>query len=341
MKNLNKTLKISFLALFLTCFSIGIQAQNFTFKVMASNGVITSQISKKRLWAGSELAKTETIVVPSGGYVGLMHKNGNTLELKQAGNYKIAELDKKMGVKTAISNKYATFVAGEMTKADKIDINQNHRKYSSITGSVSRRISAYAKTASAYLTENEMIVFDKKVILHLFPTYEGKKDTVYVVRILDLVGNKELDKFEIPAKKNGEAILNFTITDYQSKYEPNTLKVEVSFKGFEETPDNRSSYVVRLSNAKNDPQYQKVVKEIAQIKTNSALDNVLKASIFEKNGYVLDAIGCYETALQLAPEVGTYQVMYNDFLVKNKIRYAINEENPVKESELLKEGAKK
>lgn len=336
-----KSLKKLLLTLFLACFSLGMQAQNFTFKVMASNGVITSKISKKRLWAGSELNKTETIVVPTGGYVGLMHKSGRTVEIKQAGNYKVTDLDAKIGVAGTLSNKYATFVAGEMTKADKIDINQNHRKYSSITGSVSRRIVAYNKTASAYMTDDDMLLFDKKITLHLFPTYAGKADTIYVMRILDPAGNKELDKFEIPANKQSEAFVNIDFSKYNTKYEENNLKVEVSFKGFEETQENRNAYSVSFADAKNDAKYKQTAKELAQIKTNSALDNIIKASIFEKNGFILDAINCYETALKLAPEVGTYQVMYVDFLVKHKIRYAINEENPVKDSELLKEGAKK
>ncbi len=339
-----KALKKLLLALFLASFSLGmqgqLQAQNFTFKVMASNGVITSKISKKRLWAGSELNKTEIIVVPAGGYVGLMHKNGRTVEIKQAGNYKITDLDAKIGVAGTLSNKYATFVAGEMTKADKIDINQNHRKYSSITGSVSRRIVGYSKTASAYMTEDDMLLFDKKITLHLFPTYAGKADTVYLVRILDPAGNKELDKFEIPANKQSEAFINIDFSKYHPKYEENNLKLEVSFKGFEETEDKRSNYSVSFT-ALNDAKYKQTAKELTQVKTNSALDNIIKASIFEKNGYILDAINCYETAIKLAPEVGTYQVMYVDFLVKHKIRYAINEENPVKDSELLKEGAKK
>ncbi len=338
-----KTLKNTILLILLACFSLGTQlhAQNFTFKVMASNGVITSLVSKKRLWAGSELNKTETIVVPSGGYIGLMHKNGRTVELKQAGNYKITDLDAKIGVSATLSNKYATFVAGEMAKADKIDINQNHRKYSSITGSVSRRIVGYSKTASAYMTEEDMFVFDKKMTLHFFPTYEGKTDTVYLVRILDPAGNKELDKFEISANKKSEAFLSVDFSKYHTKYEANNLKVEVSFKGFEEAEDKRNAYSVSFADPKTDLNHKKTAKELAQIKTNSALDNIIKASIFEKNGYILDAINSYETAIKLAPEVGTYQVMYADFLVKNKIRYAINEENPVKDSELLKDGAKK
>ncbi len=348
-----KSLKKLLLALFLACFSLGIQtqlqAQNFTFKVMASNGVITSLVSKKRLWAGSELNRTETILVPAGGYVGLMHKSGRTIEIKQAGNYKVTDLDAKIGVAGTLSNKYATFVAGEMTKADKIDINQNHRKYSSITGSVSRRISAYNKTASAYMTDDDMLLFNKKITLHLFPTYAGKADTIYLVRVLDPAGNKELDKFEIPANKQSEAFVDIDFSKYTTKYkieeEANNLKIEVSFKGFEETQENRNAYSVSffsgVANAKNDAKYKKNAKELAQIKTDSALDNIIKASIFEKNGFILDAINCYETTLKLAPEVGTYQVMYVDFLVKHKIRYAINEENPVKDSELLKEGAKK
>lgn len=340
-----KPLKKLLLSLFLACFSLGIQtqlqAQNFTFKVMASNGNITSLVAKKRLWAGSEINKTETIVVPNGGYVGLMHKNGRTVEIKQAGNYKVTDLDAKIGTSATLSNKYATFVAGEMTKADKIDINQNHRKYSSITGSVSRRIVTSIKTASAYMTENDMFIFDKKMTLHFYPTYAGKIDTVYLVRILDPAGNKELDKFEIPANNKKEAFLDIDFSKYHTKYETNNLKVEVSFKGFEEAQDKRSAYSVSFADRKTDKKYQKTAKEIAQITSNSALDNIIKASIFEKNGYILDAISCYETALKLAPEVGTYQVMYVDFLAKHKIRYAVNEENPIKDSELLKEGANK
>ena len=330
MSNSTKTFKKFVLGLsFVALSTTASLAQDYVFKVMASNGNVTQKSPAKRLWAGSQLQGNDLINVPDKGYVGLMHKNGRTIELKAAGNYKISDLASKVGGSSSITSKYANYVAGEMSKADKVDINKNHRKYSSITGSVSRTIvigNVFAYFPLSLDTEKEgkeakeaTAMYDgSEFVLHFYPNPEQNPSVVkfdtYFVSVLDMT-NKEVARYETK-----EESIKIDLTKLKFKYEPSwVINVSRNAETFKKGDVN--AYHVSLL-SKEDAHYKKVTADLKEIgEAETALDKLTQARVFEEHKLLQDAIRCHEQAIAMQPEVATFKVAYDEFLVRNRIRY--------------------
>ncbi len=326
MSNSTKTFKKFVLGLsFVALSATASLAQDYVFKVMASNGNVVQKNPAKRLWAGSQLQDKDLINVPDKGYVGLMHKNGRTIELKQAGDYKISDLAGKVGGSASITSKYANYVAGEMSKADKVDINKNHRKYSSITGSVKRDIilgnvfAYFPLSENAKQLEESNAIYDgREFVLHLYPNPEKnvgvtKLDTYFVV-VFDMT-DKEVARFEIK-----EETIKIDLTKFKSKYDEgwiiNVSKNAEAFKNNDVT-----KYHVELL-GKDDAKYKSVTADLKEIgEAETALDKLTQARVFEEHKLLQDAIRCHEQAIAMQPEVTTFKVAYDEFLTRNRIRY--------------------
>ncbi len=326
MSNSTKTFKKFVLGLsFVALSATASLAQDYVFKVMASNGNVVQKNPAKRLWAGSQLQDKDLINVPDKGYVGLMHKNGRTIELKQAGDYKISDLAGKVGGSASITSKYANYVAGEMSKADKVDINKNHRKYSSITGSVKRDIVLGNVFAYFPLSENAEQVKEanamydgSEFVLHFYPNPEKnagvEKFDTYFVSVLDMT-NKEVARFETK-----EESVKIDLTKLKFKYEPSwVISVSKNVETFKKG-DVTAYHVGLLS--KDDAHYKSVAQDLKEIgEAETALDKLTQARVFEEHKLLQDAIRCHEQAIAMQPEVTTFKVAYDEFLLRNRIRY--------------------
>lgn len=325
MSNSTKTLKKFVLGLsFVALSATASLAQDYVFKVMASNGNVVQKNPAKRLWAGSQLQGNDMINVPDKGYVGLMHKNGRTIELKQAGDYKISDLAGKVGGSSSITSKYANYVAGEMSKADKVDINKNHRKYSSITGSVKRAIDGdvlayFPLSENAEQVKEANTMYDgSEFILHFYPNPEKnagiERFDTYFVSVLDMT-NKEVARFETK-----EESVKIDLTKLKFKYEPSWV-INVSKNAETFKKGNFSPYHVGLL-SKDDAHYKAVAQDLKELgEAQTALDKLTQARVFEEHKLLQDAIRCHEQAIAMQPEVTTFKVAYDDFLVRNRIRY--------------------
>ncbi|MDX1902951.1 MAG: hypothetical protein SFU27_02235 [Thermonemataceae bacterium] len=360
MKNsTNQTKKHLFLAIiFLFIATVGANAQAYDFKVMATNGTVMLKNTKKRVWAGTTLSAADILEISSNSYVGLMHKGGKTMEIKQAGSYKISDLSAKVkGSNSSTSAKYVSYVAGEMSKADRQDINKNHRKYMAITGSVER---ATYNTACAYfLHENngkaaEVNLFNSAFTLRMYgnPVLGVAQNKTFAVRILDFY-NKVLWEGEAKGDDKGEAFLDIDFAKLNYKGDDFVFIVEVSVKDAKEQPSNRAKYNVTI--VKEGEKYDNVKKALAELNQDNeqtALSKIVEAGIYEQEGFILDAATCYEKAIAMEPDVQTYQVAYQDFIARNRMKMiatkgadgkkelrpiTINPE--VKDTEILKEGA--
>jgi len=354
MKNIsNNTAKKKALifALILIAIVIRANAQDYAFKVLATNGTVNLKAGNKRIWSGSTLAGTDEVVVGSNSYVGLMHKGGKTLEIKQAGSYKISDLSSKVsGNNSGTSAKYVSYVAGEMAKADRQDINKNHRKYMAITGSVER---ANPNTAFAYFAypkdklDNPTIdVINPLVMVRLYgtPLQDGiAKNKTFLVRITDFY-NKEVFKQEVKADANGEGLVQIDFSKMQYKGDPSFI-LEVTVKEANEPAKERSKYAVNL--ILEGERYQTIKKAVAEYSEASALNKIIEARIYEDEKFLLDASTCYEAAITMEPNVDTYKIAYQDFIARNQMKLVkegkelkpITINANVKDEENFKEGA--
>ena len=105
-KSINTMKKFTLLTLMMLV-TLATQAQSYSFRVLASNGKVLSKANNKRLWAGSTVKSTDQIVLAPNAYLGLIHTNGKTIELKKAGTYKVSTLAAKVsGRQSSTTAKY-------------------------------------------------------------------------------------------------------------------------------------------------------------------------------------------------------------------------------------------
>ena len=326
MKNSNKqsTRKKALLfVIVMITLALGANAQEYVFKVMATNGSVNLKAGNKRIWAGSTLSANDEIVVGANSYVGLMHKGGKTLEIKKAGSYKVSQLNSQVAsTNSSTSAKYVNYVADEMAKADRQDINKNHRKYMAVTGSVER---ATYSTALAYFLHEpngkpaELSLFNPVATIRLYgnPILGVATKKTFLVRVLDF-RNKELFRQEASANEQGQAVVSIDFSKLPYKGEP-TFIIETSVKEAKEPEINRSKYNVTL--LKEGEKYETLKKALAEFEgENSALSKIVQAGVFEQEGLILDAASCYEAAIAAEPDVATFRIAYDDFIARNRMK---------------------
>ncbi|WP_448529566.1 hypothetical protein [Raineya sp.] len=320
MKNLAQMLKKTTLMLAFFVVALVAYGQDEVFKVLASKGDVKLKATQKKLWGGSSLKNTDEIVVGSDSYIGLMHSSGRTVELKQPGTYKVNDLaGKAAGAGSSTTSKYVSYVAGEMTKADKRDINQNHRKYMAMTGSVERanptaNLAFFVHEPTA--KPQDLKVFGDKITLHLYknPIAEfNSSGKTYVVRVLDMK-NKVIIENQAVANDAGEALVEIDFSKFAKH--GNTFVIEPSVK--EAKSKDRAYYTISL--VREGEEYERVKKAIAELQDNTALSKIVEAGIFEQEGFYLDALTSYEKAIAMEPKVDAFRVAYEDFLIRNRMK---------------------
>lgn len=320
MKNFAQMLKKTTLMLAFFVMALVAYGQDEVFKVLASKGDVKLKATQKKLWGGSSLKNTDEIIVGSDSYIGLMHSSGRTVELKQPGTYKISDLaSKAAGAGSSTTSKYVSYVAGEMTKADKRDINQNHRKYMAMTGSVERanpsaNLAFFVHEPTA--KPQDLKVFGDKITLHLYknPIAEfNSSSKTYVVRVLDMK-NKVLIENQAVANAAGEALVEIDFSKFAKH--GNTFVIEPSVK--ETKSKDRALYTISL--VREGEEYERVKKAISELQDNTALSKIVEAGIFEQEGFYLDALTSYEKAIAMEPSVDAFKVAYEDFLIRNRMK---------------------
>jgi len=120
------------------CASLSAFAES-SFKVIAVRGSVSSSRGST-LVIGTTLALSDKITLGSGGYVGLVHSNGRTLEIRKSGAYAMRDLDKAATKKSgSVNSKFASYVVNELTQTkDPIAFQDKHRANMRVTGAVER-----------------------------------------------------------------------------------------------------------------------------------------------------------------------------------------------------------
>mgnify|MGYP005849329559 CR=1 FL=1 len=286
------------------------------FKVLSSQGNNTHKTSKKRIWAGSNLKVSDAVTVASGGYLGLMHiKTGKTIEIKKSGTYLMSRLVPK-AESTSVVAKYGNFVGEEMVKAEKQDINKNHRKYMAIVGAVSRERAIGGSTSKpiVFLAQNKENIFNPQITISWLADEENPKVKYHI-----LVSN--LDNEQV------------------AWYETEQNNISIDFSNLKRARDGEPNFIVNIINSKDTNQkgsvsitwigkneYNKIQEEIGDFKPENALDYMLLAKFFEEKKLNLDALACYQKALDLQNS-DNYKTAYMEFLVRNQMGYTYADGN--------------
>ena len=275
--------------------------QEYTFKVLANKGA--NEMKSGDTWqavkTGSSLNANDEIKITENSYLGLVHKTGKPMELKQAGNYKVADLAAKIGGGTSVLNKYTDFILSSNSAEAK-------KNRLSATGAVHRGL----EDIKVFLPENQYSGIYNNIAIINWEAAKGGGP--YTITLTNMFGD-ELMKTDTP-----ETALQIDLNDPKFSNETAIL-VEIKSKG-DSKSKSEQHLIKKLSPAEHERVKKALADETGDLKEETALNQLLMASFYEQNKLYIDAITAYEKAIKLAPDVPTYKETYNEFLLRNKLK---------------------
>lgn len=302
--NLSKTVMLIVIGLFLSFQS---KAQEYQFKVLANQGdntLVSSDGSRnEQLKVGSTLQEGDKLILSEGAYVGLMHPNGKTMEIKTAGEFEVNELTLKAGDGNSVASKYADFIMTRMAEED-AEIDENHRKYLNVTGAVERKIGS---SAINLMMPNSAEIYNSIALIK----WTDLNAETYIVTVRNMYD---------------EVLLTAETTEPQLKLDLNQKSlskerlviVKVIVKG--NLALASEGYGIKRVTA---PKAAAINADLAVLKgaiqEGNALDKLILASFFENNNLIVDALAKYEEAMAINPTVKEYKNAYAQFVSRHNL----------------------
>lgn len=283
-------------------------AQDEIFKVLINKGsnkaIVASSSTPQDLIVGKKIYATDKIVIVTGGYLGLSHKSGKTIELKTAGTYEVSKLVEQVTTQNAsVSSKYVTYVAGQMT-ANNEDLAANRYKHMAVTGSVERKTDKIKPLAL-----NQSTVLDELIILKWnLIKINNESAKIYVITFTNMFDE------ELLVKETSDTQLVVDLAKLSLKNEKNI----VWYVKVKEAPAIRSDkYNLQyVSDEKKATELHDQITALkAELSEQTALNKLLLATFFAENKLTLNAMEYYEEAIALAPEVDEFKIIYGKYLV--------------------------
>ncbi|SMD38705.1 hypothetical protein SAMN04488029_3859 [Reichenbachiella faecimaris] len=284
--------------------------QSFVFRVLASKGA--NQVKKGQsgetipLKTGATLMSGDELIAASGAYIGLMHKSGRTIEVRNPGVTKITDLETKLAKsQSSVANKYAQFVMNKMQGEGE---SSNYRRNMKATGAVER---ATASASLKVLLPSSVDILNPEAIIR----WEGAsevEDASYVVSI------KNIFDEEIYSAETTDTSLNINFEDDNLANERLVI-LNVQVKDNDELKSG--DYGIKRMSADDAASINENLLALkSEIAEDSPLNNLIFASFYEENDLILDAMTQYEKALIASPDVEDFKTIYNDFLAKNGLK---------------------
>lgn len=301
---MTKAIMLVVLGLFL---SFQLKAQEYQFKVLANQGdniLQTSDGSRNELLkVGSTLQEGDKIILSEGSYVGLMHPNGKTMELKAAGEFEVSELAVKAGEGNSVAGKYADFIMTRMAESDS-EVDENHRKHLKVTGAVERKLDS---SAIKVMMPNSTEVFSSVAFIK-WTDLAVDKYVVTVRNMYDVVLlTKETSKPELKLDLNQKLL---------SKEKLVIVKVEVKNN---KSLASEGYGIKKVAATKAEAINADLAMLKESIQEDNALDKLILASFFEENNLLVDALANYEEAIAINPTVEEYKAAYAQFVSRHNL----------------------
>ncbi|MCI0751068.1 MAG: hypothetical protein L0Y35_04465 [Flammeovirgaceae bacterium] len=297
-----KTYKLT-LTIVLFAVSVALFGQDYAFKVMASKG--TNEVKSGDAWqplrTGTSLKSTDEVKLADNAYIGLIHATGKPVELREAGNYKVADLASKVSGGSSVLNKYTDFILSSNSAEAK-------KNRLSATGAVHRATDKYAISVMLPESQHASIYNNKATV-----TWDGSKVAgPYIVIVMDL-SEEELIKNETP-----ETTYTIELADAKLANVPALLVVVKSKADPNQTSKN---YVVKRVKPEEKEKIKKLMEPMGtEVVEETALNKFILAGFYEENNLIIDAIGAYEEAVKLAPDVPTFREAYDEFLLRHNLK---------------------
>lgn len=265
-------------------------AQPIAFMVLQSKGL--TEVNTGDAWAtlkvGAKLKTSDEIKVAISGSVVLYHVSGKPLEVKEAGQYKVADLAAKVGKGSTALSKYTDFI---------LSSNEEKKTKLAATGAVHR---GEKRAVEIYLPDPS-----KADLLSDSFSLNWKSDgsAGYTVIIMDPF-EEELSKFETE-----ETTVDLSFERLQIKEHQILIRI-VSQSG----NSSDKAVVRRLTGNKQKKAIESIDALHLTATVDNAMDNYILANVYEDKLLLIDALTAYKAARDLEPEVEFFQQAYNEFI---------------------------
>ena len=275
-------------------------AQDYAFKVLANKG--SNEVKSNGAWiplkTGASLQSGDELKLSANGYIGLVHKKGKPLEVKTPGSYPVAQLESQLDPGSGILAKYTDFILSNASPESK-------KNRLSATGAVDRGEHYAIKLALP----------DHAGIYHNVANVGWAGDDIkgpYLVTVLNMFDD------QLAIYETEEKSMQLDLSDSKFAKE-NAVIIEVKSKSSPGQVSKR--HMIKKLAAADQAGIQKSLTEIdGDVKDATALNSFILAGFYEQNKLYIDAIGAYEDAIRLAPDVLAYQESYTSFLERNGLR---------------------
>lgn len=301
----SKKIGVAAIATFAVLLSFQVNAQEYHFKVLANRGdntLITSDGSiNEHLKVGSILQEGDKLILSEGAYVGLMHPNGRTMELKEAGEFEVSSLVQKAGEGNSIASKYANYLINRMSEED-VDIHANHTQYLKVTGAVERTLDS---SPIKVMMPNSVEIFNPNA----FVKWTDLGAVEYVVTLKNMYDEVLLtqatSKPQIKIDLNAKELINEKLVIINVAVKDNPALAS----------DNYGIKKMTAPKAKTIDSDLKSLK--ASFQEEGALNKLILASFYEDNNLLVDALANYEEALRINPDVEEFKIAYERFVTRH------------------------
>ena len=306
-----KRLNTSIVFLMLSLMMSQVRGQDFAFRVLASKG--DNQLKAREtedVWrplkTGEKLKAGDEIKAAEDTYLGLVHHSGKTLEIKQAGHYTASQLVDliKKGESTVLG-KYANFLMTKMSEEEQ-DVVKDYRRYQNATGAVKRAMSS--ATALKVLMSQTTTVLGPMVTIRWIEADLPEKPA-YVVTLKDKFSKT------IKTLKTKEPFITIGLEE-SAMANQDLIIFDVRVAGKKRY--RSEEYGIKKLDVKGGEDLKEELAAINEGNVQSAMGYLLKATFFEENELLLDAITAYEKAIDLEPEVAEFKMLYSRFISAQK-----------------------
>lgn len=285
-----------------------VSAQDYAFRVLANKG--TNQLKKagsgepEALKTGAKLNSGDEIIASEGAYIGLMHKSGKTTEIRGAGTKKISELEKSINTgSTSIASRYASFVMDKMNEEE----TTGYRSRLNATGAVSRAVGGKAINVMA---PNEVDLLGDIAIIRWDAPKEFTEEDSYIVSVSNIFDEV------IYSEETKKTSMKLDFSNEDLAYDMGLYLVKVNKKGDEEV-DSKVVGIKKVNAGEKVEVKEGLANLKSEVSDDSPLNKIIYASFYEENGLLLDALTKYEEAIKMSPEIEDFQMLYENFLIKN------------------------
>ncbi len=288
-------------------------AQGYTFRVLANKGqnkVKRANGQTTALRTGVTLNDGDELITTSGSYVGLLHKSGKTIEIRQPGTRTVTSMAKTVNVgSSSVSARMSKFIDKKMQEKE----SGSYKARLAATGALKNTRGAEDEITVYLSSQNKNQFLEEHVIVSWEPladiaTYKVEVRNLFdeVVYAAETSETKILLDMASPELANDQ---NFYIVNVTDKANSDVNSPSVAMKKVTE-----ADAIASLEELKN------------EIPEETPLSKLIYASFYEENGYLADAVTKYEEAIEMAPDIEDFKQLYENFLLINGLKSFEEEE---------------